>query len=223
MLPAFVPGHPSNSSRLPSVLSLWWRGQCTAEDRNSCHLGSRGGQCVSQFSTSSWNHFLCEANREESVDKGTILGEPSPTAKSYFLGTQWPAPTPMGGLGMAWREEALAFLAAWSWDLLCALSQVPLNGGLDGQSCCWEPTEDAGCPEPKSVAYSTWGSITQKHPKTFFPSNLWSLYLCEIAIGQRQCQWFITFHSTPPHADLSMGFPSSFVQKDLKMMLRGIE
>ena len=50
--------------------------------------------CVSQFSTSSWNHFLCELNREESAHKGTILGEPSPTAKSYFLGSRWLAPPP---------------------------------------------------------------------------------------------------------------------------------
>lgn len=50
--------------------------------------------CVSQFSTSSWNHFLCELNREESADKGTILGEPSPTAKSYFLVSRRLAPPP---------------------------------------------------------------------------------------------------------------------------------
>lgn len=65
---------------------------------------------VSQFSTSSWNHFLCELNREESVDKGTILGEPSPTAKSYFLRSQWLAPPP---LVWKWLVERDLWLPWW--------------------------------------------------------------------------------------------------------------
>lgn len=40
---------------------------------------------LSQFSTSSWNHFLCKPNREESAHKGTILGESAPLPKAISL------------------------------------------------------------------------------------------------------------------------------------------
>lgn len=78
----------------------------TALDGSSRNLVQGTSMCGSQFSTSSWNHFLCELNREESADKGTILGEPSPTAKSYFLGSQWLAPPPPVWKWLPWWPRA---------------------------------------------------------------------------------------------------------------------
>lgn len=111
ILPAFIIRYPRPlpGLLLPPVRLMKEMVQ-TASDGSSCHLvqGAGGGVsvCGSQFSTSSWNHFLCELNREESADKGTILGEPSSTAKSYFLGSQWLAPPPPVWKWLPWWPRA---------------------------------------------------------------------------------------------------------------------
>ena len=123
-LPAFIIRYPRPLHSVKETVGT----STKRKQLPSCVWGL--SMCVSQFSTSSWNHFLCKPNREESAHKGTILGESSPTAKSYFL-----AP-PDSCLEMSWWGGTTTSLATQGWETRCSEWELSWWMTRQGQSCC---------------------------------------------------------------------------------------